>query len=60
LNLESNKRILLKELTNNVLNYESLIRGSNRYARCPVGKIAEKQSLGVYFWQYDTIFWVPN
>jgi len=25
-----------------------------------VGKIAEKQSLGVHFWQHGTVFWVPN
>jgi len=24
----------------------------------PVGK--KKQSVGVYFWQHDNVFWVPN
>jgi len=23
-------------------------------------EIAEKQSVGVYFWQHGTVFWVPN
>jgi len=23
-------------------------------------KSPKKQSLGVYFWQYGTVFWVPN
>jgi len=33
---------------------------TSKQRRFPVGKIAEKQSAGEYFWQYGTVFWVPN